>query len=229
VAREAARLRWELARLRSRRSVRAALLAHGAAGARHGGPRDVWATLKGRRVVEDLDVIAPATVTPPRALPPPRRRAPGATRPSTRRAPPPPHRQDPDAVRRQPPDLVVLDEPAALAGWSQHGAPRRCARRCRPPGAVVAVVSTADAAEVATGRWTSRCAPRRRLGSPRRDAGLPFGVDPLVDNPIGWHRTPQRVPPRSPSTTAWTPRTACRWSRTSRTPATMGARWWSAT
>jgi hypothetical protein len=195
VAREAARLRWELARLRSRRAVRAALLLSGAAGARRGGPRDVIATLKGRRVVEDLDVIAPATA---------RRRVPYphldvvhlAATPAFDAAAPHRHltEQDPDALRRQPPDLVVLDEPAALAGWSQQA--RRDLRAALPAaGAVVAVVTTeADAAEVAT--WPLElavCPPDGPRVEGVRTLELPFGVDPLVDNPIGWRRTPQRA------------------------------------
>lgn len=195
VAREAARLRWELARLRSRRGVRAALLLAGAAGARRGGPRDVLATLRGRRVVEDLDVIAPASV---------RHRPPyphldvvhlagapafGAAAPHRRLA-----ERDPDAVRRQPPDLVVLDAPALLAGWSQRA--RRQLREALPAaGAVVAVVATeADAAEAAA--WPldlAVCAPEGPQVADVRTLRLPAGVDPLLDNPIGWQRRPARA------------------------------------
>ena len=193
VAREAARLRWELARLRSRRGVRAALLASGAAGARRGGPRDVLATLRGRRVVEDLDVIAPATV---------RRRMPyphldvihlGEDPPFAAAAP---HRrltpQDPDALRRQPPDLVVLDAPAQLADWPAQA--RSELREALPAaGAVVAVItSEADAAEAAT--WPLELAVTLPGGP--EVAGTTMlellpGVDPWSDNPVGWRRTPQ--------------------------------------
>jgi hypothetical protein len=55
--REAARLRYELSRLRAKRSVRLALLA-----TKGTSPRQLLATLRGTRVEADLDVIPPATV-----------------------------------------------------------------------------------------------------------------------------------------------------------------------
>jgi hypothetical protein len=221
--REAARLRWELSRLHSRRSVRAALLATEAAGARAGGAGDVLATLRGRRIVEDLDVIAPASARPRFAYPhldvvhiaadpvfgaaaPHRRIAPDGARSTLDGARPTsagagPAAQSPDTIRLQPPDLVVLDDLAGLARWSERG--RRQLRDALPSaGAVLGLVtSAADAAEAAT--W-----PLDLLllgpGMDQLDAVvqlsdvvpcLPLlpGVDPRADGPVGWRRRPDRA------------------------------------
>jgi hypothetical protein len=194
-AREAARLRWELSRLRSRRSVRAAMLATEASDARHGGPRDVWATLKGRHVVEDLDVIAPAVTRRRPAYPHLDIAHVGASPPFASAAP---HRRvtpdDPDALRRQPPDLIVLDDLAEVAGWpasARHG----LRDALGAAGAVVAVVTGAADAEEVT-HWPADLAlVGPGAPTPRGVRCLPLlpGADVTRDNPVGWHRTP-RVP-----------------------------------
>jgi hypothetical protein len=221
--REAARLRWELSRLHSRRSVRAALLATEAAGARPGGAGDVLATLRGRRIVEDLDVIAPASarprfayphlevvhlaVDPPfRAAAPHRRVTPdGArstldgSRPSVAGADP--AAQSPDTIRLQPPDLVVLDDLAGLARWPERG--RRALRDAVPSaGAVLGLVtSAADAAEVAAwpldllllGPGVERLDVVAQLAALVPSLPLLPGIDPRMDGPVGWRRRPART------------------------------------
>jgi hypothetical protein len=240
--REAARLRWQLSRLYSRRSVRAAILATEAGGARHGGASDVLATLRGRRVVEDLDVIAPVASrprvpyphldvvhladTPVFAAAAPHRRVtlhgdeasdsagrrddaadrPVAAGRRTDAADPPvaagPVPAEPvDAIRRQPPDLVVLDDLAGLARWPERG--RRQLRAALPSARVVVgiVTSTDDATEAAT--WPLDLAlltpDAQHLDGVARSldgvATLPLfpGVDPGVDRPVGWRRAPART------------------------------------
>jgi hypothetical protein len=213
--REAARLRWELARLHSRRSVRAALLATETGGARRGGAGDVLATLRGRRIVEDLDVIAPVAGHPRMPYPhldvvhlavdpvfgaaaPHRRIAPDGARVT-------PDGgagivQSPDAVRVQPPDLVVLDDLDGLARWPTAG--RRALREALPAaGAVVGLVtSPADAAEAAmwpldlllVGPDAERVDGVTDLLDTVDALPLLPGIDPRADNPVGWRRRPAR-------------------------------------
>lgn len=172
--REAARLRYELSRLRAKRSVRLALLA-----SKGSSPRELLATVRGTRVEPDLDVIVPATVARRPAYPHLRVAHDAAVAPFGWVA---------EHVHvSTAPELATGDVDMLVTGNGSHGNSDRlvaAARELEVP--VVHLVehptSTRIGADLTVG--VAATGAGHNLDA---DVVLPPWVDATIDNPIDWN------------------------------------------